>query len=539
MQRNKIILLIAILFTIVGLSSYVAGLFIDVTRDAGLYATISKEVFENGNLINLTIHGEPYDQKPPLLFWLGAFGFSVGSVTNFWFKLPVLLLIFAGIYWAFRLGESLYNRKTGILTAVILLTSVIYLLYSMDIHTDTPLQAFVTLALWQLFEFIKTGRNKFWITGFIAIGLAMLSKGPVGAAIPAFAVVGHLLLTKDFKRFLDYRWYVGILIAMVVASPAIIGLMNQFGWEGLRFFFWDNMVGRITGSYVQAVNDPIYYVHNLLYQLFPWSILFFIAAFLEFRWLIKNRFKSAEYFTLTGIWVYYIILNSASSQLPNYVFSIVPLMAVLLSKWIISVTEKAGKQYHIFYNAQAVVVVLAWIALFVFTFYLFPAPEVWFWTIPAAGIVSTWYLFSKRTDKLLRLTGPSVIISLVLMFLLTTHIYPYVFGFQVTSDAAKYVNENAGPGDILYDYRHGQYEIFFYSEVEAIQLYEQEEAREAAGQEGHWIFTNSEGMEELNTFSATPDTILEYRHLDLSRSARFINPKTREDALQKMYLVKY
>src|SRR5690606_34751472 len=192
--------------------------------------------------------------------------------------------------------------------------------------------------------------------------------------------VGHLLLTKDFKRFLDYRWYVGILIAMVVASPAIIGLMNQFGWEGLRFFFWDNMVGRITGSYVQAVNDPIYYVHNLLYQLFPWSILFFIAAFLEFRWLIKNRFKSAEYFTLTGIWVYYIILNSASSQLPNYVFSIVPLMAVLLSKWIISVTEKAGKQYHIFYNAQAVVVVLAWIALFVFTFYLFPAPEVWFWT---------------------------------------------------------------------------------------------------------------------------------------------------------------
>lgn len=145
---------------IVALCSYFYGLQIDVTRDAGKYATVAKETFQNGNYINLTIHGDAYDQKPPMMFWLGALGFSIGGISNFWFKLPILLLVFAGFYWGFQLGKSLYNSRVGFLTATFLAFSVIYSLYSMDIHADTPLQAFVTLALWQLFEFIKTKKKQ-------------------------------------------------------------------------------------------------------------------------------------------------------------------------------------------------------------------------------------------------------------------------------------------------------------------------------------------------------------------------------------------
>ncbi len=539
MQKDKILTLIFILFAVVGVSAYVSGMFIDVTRDAGLYATISKEVFKNGNLINLTVHGEPYDQKPPLLFWLGALGFVVGEVSNFWFKFPVLLLVFAGIYWAFRLGESLYDRKTGIVTAVVLFSSFIYLLYTMDIHTDTPLQAFVTLALWQLFEFLKTGKNKNWIFGFIAIGLAMLSKGPIGAAIPAFAVVGHILLKREYKRLLDYRWYLGVVIAFLISAPAIIGLMNQFGWEGLRFYFWDNMVGRVTGSYVQAVNDPIFYVHNLLYQLFPWSLLFFIAVFFEFRTLIKNRFKSNEYFTFTGIWIYFIIINSASSQLPNYVFSIVPLMAVLASKWMVQSSENASGQFKLLYSVQTGMTVLTFVVVLFVSLYLFPEPGAWLWILLTVGILSVWYILINARMRLVKLATPSVIAAFVCMFLLNIHVFPYLFSFQSTGKAARYINENANEGDKLFDYRHEQYEIFFYSEIDAEQLSNFEEVKTIAGEKGNWIFTNADGFSEIKNLQAEPDTVIEYRHLDLSRPAKFIDPRTRNDALQFMYLVKY
>ena len=126
MQKNKLLILIFSLFTAVAFAAYFSGLFIDVTRDAGKYATVAKEIYQNGNFINLTVHNEPYDQKPPLLFWLGALGFSIGGISNFWFKFPVFLIVLLGIYWAFKLGNSLYNRKVGILTSVLLFFSFIY-----------------------------------------------------------------------------------------------------------------------------------------------------------------------------------------------------------------------------------------------------------------------------------------------------------------------------------------------------------------------------------------------------------------------------
>jgi 4-amino-4-deoxy-L-arabinose transferase-like glycosyltransferase len=539
MQRNYILIGIIFLFFIIGIAAYISGLFIDVTRDAAKYATVAKEIYQNRNLINLTVLGEPYDQKPPMLFWLSTLGFAAGTISNFWFKFPVFLLMLAGIYWAFKLGESLYGRKTGIVTAILLFSSFIYSLYSMDIHTDTPLQAFVTLALWQLYEFIKTNKTRNALIGFTAIGLAMLSKGPVGAAIPAFAVVGHILLKKDFKRLLDYRWYVGTVWAFIVASPALISLINQFGWEGIRFFFWDNLVGRVTGSYVQAVNDPIFYIHNLLYQLLPWSLLFYIAVFFEFRNLVKNRFKANEYFILTGIWIYFIILNSASSQLPNYVFSIVPLMAVLASKWIVISVQQMNRLFTLFYRTQLFVLALIWAGIFGIAVYLFPTPGTVFWIVALAGLVSTGWLLKQKTKPLIQLLIPSVIVSFTLMFLLNTHVFPYIFHYQAPPKAARYFSETASRGEKLYSYKYIQYELFFYSKPQALPLNNRDELEEVAGKVGTWIFTDETGYSEIKELELKPDSVIKYNHLDLSRGGRFINPTTRNEVLQAKYLIKF
>ena len=539
MLKNKALLFIVIFIALVALWSYFAGLSIDVTRDAGKYATVAKEMFHSGDLIHLTIHGDAYDQKPPMLFWLGALGFAIGGISNFWFKLPVLLLVFAGFYWAFRLGKSLYNKRVGYLTAAFLAFSTFYSLYSMDIHADTPLQAFITLALWQLFEFIKTRKNKHWISGFTAIGLAMLSKGPIGAAIPAFAVVGHVLLKKEYRFLLDYRWYLGTVLAFVVASPALIGLMNQFGWEGIRFFFWENNVGRITGTYVQAVNDPIFFVHTLLYMFLPWVLIFFISAYLEFKTLLKNKFHSEEYFTFAGIWIFFIIISASSNQAPNYIFSIVPLMAVLTAKWADIVLEQQPGLSRIFKRVQNFVVVLIWTMTAGLTFYLFPLPGFYFWLVAIIAIAATLYSYKNLKEPEFRLILPSVLAFSVLMFLLNTHVFPYIFSYQAPPKAAGYFNENASETDKLYNYKYGQYELFFYSEPQATQLKTFEDMKKAAETKGSWIFTDDDGIKDFEALQLPTDTIIEYRHLYLNRGGRFINPKTRDNVLQPMYLIKF
>lgn len=537
MFTNKIVRLIFGFCILLIAFSYFNGLSIDVTRDAGKYATVSKEIFNNANYINLTVHGQAYDQKPPLLFWLGAIGFKIGGISNFWFKFPILMLVFLGFYWAFQLGKSLYNKRVGLISSMLLGFSFIYSLYSSDIHTDTPLQAFIILALWQLFEFIKTRKNKHWVFGFAGIGLAMLSKGPIGAAIPGFAVIGHILLKKDFKFLFDYRWFAGILLAFLVASPALIGLMNQFGWKGIWFFFWENNVGRITGSYVKAINDPFFYAHNLLYLFLPWSMLFYASAFMEFKTLIRDRFKSNEYFTLTGIWIFFIILNSASSQLPNYIFSIIPLIAVLTAKWIDRALD-SPKLFKVFKIIQDVVVGILWLLILAIVFYIFPKPSVFLWIITLIALISIVYVSRKVREPNTRFLMPSVITFTLLALLLTTHVLPYTFSFQAPPKAAKFYTENKTMGEKLYNFNYGQYELFFYSHPQAQQVYGSEELPEIV-KPGSWIFTDPLGLDTLRMQGHKPDTIIEYEHLYLNRPAKFLWPSTRESSLKPMYLIKY
>jgi hypothetical protein len=90
----------------------------------------------------------------------------------------------------------------------------------------------------------------------------------------------------------------------------------------------------------------------------------------------------------------------------------------------------------------------------------------------------------------------------------------------------------------LYNYKYGQYELFFYSEPQATQLKSVIEMKKAAETKGGWIFTDHEGIKDFEALQLITDTIIEYRHLYLNRGGRFINPKTRDKVLQPMYLIK-
>jgi len=524
---------------LLALAAYISGLYIDVTRDASKYATVSKEIYQHGNFINLTVLGQAYDQKPPMTFWLGAIGFTIGKVSNFWFKLPILLLIFAGFYWAFRLGESLYNKRVGLITAFLAGISFIYTMYSMDIHTDTPLQAFVTLALWQLYEFIKTKRNRNWILGFIAIGLAMLSKGPIGAAIPGFAVLGHILLKKDFRFLIDIRWYAGLVLAFIVVSPALIGLWNQFGFEGLKFFFWDNNIGRMTGDYTNTFNDYFFFVHGLLYLFLPWSLLFYVATFFEFRDLFRNKFKAPEYFTLAGIWIFFVILNTSKSQLPNYIFGIMPLIAVLTAKWIDRVVEQKAKPLVLFSTIQTVVAALLWVFTLLLALYVFWGLAWYYYILIAIGIGATIYVCLSFSPGIERVLIPPALTFIVLTFILNTSIYPEMFGKQAPPQAARYFNEHKKEGDLLYNYRYGSYELYFYSEPQAQEVGNVGSVGDIIKKKGSWIYTSEEGLADLMELSPKADTIIHYDHYSMRNAGLYFNPKTRDRLRKDMYLVKY
>jgi len=80
----------------------ISGLFTPMIVNAAKYAQVSREIFESGDWINLSIAGDAYDQKPPLLFWIGAIAYKLFGVSQFSYKIAVIIVSFAGIFGTYR-----------------------------------------------------------------------------------------------------------------------------------------------------------------------------------------------------------------------------------------------------------------------------------------------------------------------------------------------------------------------------------------------------------------------------------------------------
>ena len=118
--------------------------------------------------------------------------------------------------------------------------------------------------------------------------------------------------------------------------------------------------------------------------------------------------------------------------------------------------------------------------------------------------------------------------------------YPYIFSFQAPPKAGRYFTENASKNDKLYNYRYGQYELFFYSEPEATQLlYNYDEMKSVAGKKGNWIFTDEVGYKQIKDLDLSPASVLQFEHFNLNRGAKFILPSKRKESLQLMYLIRF
>ena len=225
--------------------------------------------------------------------------------------------------------------------------------------------------------------------------------------------------------------------------------------------------------------------------------------------------------------------------MPNYIFSIIPLIGILTAKWIDISIHQGKSLWRTFFYTQNFVVFTLWASVFSLSIYLFPKPDGLLWIIIFFGILASIFIYAKVENPSARLITPSVIVFSCLTFLMNIHVFPYIFSFQAPPRAARYYSERRQETDKLFNYKYGQYELFFYSTPQAKQIMSENELKEIAGKKGNWIFTDEEGFNEVKKLSLSTDTLIQYRHLYLNKGGKFINPKTRDTVLQPMYLIKY
>lgn len=299
------------------------------------YVETPREMLERGDWVNPTFNYEPRFNKPVLAYWVvGAlykvFGVSVGVER---IAIAGLALVMIAAAWFLGRAASVHPAAP-VLAALGLAANPRFFMFARRILIDVMLTSFMTLILlfFALAERYPARRRLLLICMYIAVGLGVLAKGPVAAALPAVVFLLYLGVHREWRRLGDMMIPTGTAIALAIAAPWYVMLYAQGGWTHISSFFLGENVDRFTTTFGPTGRGAFFYLGVMFTDSLPWSLALpaAIAAWLRDR---RQGAKSPELRvrTLLVLWIAVIVGFFSFSQTKQdlYIFPIVSAIAVL------------------------------------------------------------------------------------------------------------------------------------------------------------------------------------------------------------------
>ncbi len=302
-----------------------------IPSDEGRYAEMAREMLVTGDWVTPRYNGYKYFEKPPLQVWATAAIFQVFGIGDWQARLWTALTGFLTILAIGFTGTRIYNARAGWLAAVVLASSPMWVISGHFNSLDMGLSAFLVAALCSLL-LAQTSHNKSscrnWMWAcWVFMALATLSKGVIGAAIPARVFVAYSISTWDWKIWTRLRLFSGAIVFLLITAPWFI-LVAQRNPEFLEFFFIHEHLQRFTQD-AHSRTGPIYYfVPLLLIGIIPWVLQ--IPGALVQAWQERRREFSSGWLLVCWFVVIFAFFSMSRSKLPGYIIPIFPALALLI-----------------------------------------------------------------------------------------------------------------------------------------------------------------------------------------------------------------
>ncbi|NVK28924.1 MAG: glycosyltransferase family 39 protein [Flavobacteriia bacterium] len=551
-----------LIFILTGLV-YLLGLFVEILEiDSAQYAALSREMIESGSFLEVYQQGRDYLDKPPFLFWLNSASFYLFGYAAWSFKLGSVLFSAVGVIATYKLGNLLYNKRIGFVAALMLMSSLAFVLMNNDVRTDTILTSAVVIAVWKLTAYLYYKRKRDLAWGFIAIAIAMMTKGPLGLLIPLMALGSYTIGRQKYKDLFRYQWVLGILLVAVLLIPMSYGLYTQFdahpekvvymptpeglvaqdSLSGLKFFYWDQSFGRITGDNPWHNNaGPFFFVHTFLWSFFPWSLLAVWAFFWRVVGAINSvlrREKKQEWLTLGGFILPIVALSLSQYKLPHYIYVVLPFAAIFTSEFTLRIAyEKSKAWYNAALTLQGISILIVAVLGLVLGFYVFPDVPWSLWLLFGTGMVIALYFFFKGLN-LDRLVLSSSIAALTAYAFINGHYFPNLTEYQPTDDVADKLEQfDVQEDEFFIDSKRGRFSMAYYTGF--ILNAAQERIEKQGGFEpGSYIYVDQRGKQRLDERGINYHVIETYPSFPVTMpTPQFLNNETRKEAVEETYLL--
>jgi len=302
-----------------------------IPSDEGRYAEIAREMLVTGDWVTPRYNGYKYFEKPPLQAWATAATFQVFGIGEWQARLWTALTGFITILIVGFTGTRIYNARAGWLASVVLASSPMWIISGHLNSLDMGLSSFLVAALCSLL-LAQTSHNqnscRNWMWACWAfMALATLSKGVIGAAIPAMVFIVYSMSTWDWKIWSRLRLFSGSILFLAITAPWFV-LVAQRNPEFLEFFFIHEHLQRFTQD-AHSRTGPIYYfVPLLLIGLLPWVLQ--IPGAIAQAWNERRREFSPGWLLVCWFLVIFAFFSVSHSKLPGYIIPVFPALALII-----------------------------------------------------------------------------------------------------------------------------------------------------------------------------------------------------------------
>ena len=284
-----------------------------ILPDETRYAAVGQAMAATGDWITPRLWGEPWFEKPALLYWMTATGFKLGLGPELAPRLPVALASVAFLIYFFAAIRREFGDRAGWYAATILATSAAWLAFSHNATTDLPMSAAFGAAMLTIFG-ANAGTRSFVAAGAL-LGLAVLSKG----LVPLVLFIPALWFLR--RRIGDAA--ILFAAAAVVAAPwyALVAMRNH---TFVNEFIWKQHFGRFLKSELLHGQPVWFFVPVLLAGLFPWTPV--LGAVARPR-LFRDR--RAQFLLAWFAWGF-LFFSVSRNKLPGYLLPLLPALAALM-----------------------------------------------------------------------------------------------------------------------------------------------------------------------------------------------------------------
>ncbi|HEY9846620.1 MAG TPA: hypothetical protein V6D03_10525, partial [Candidatus Caenarcaniphilales bacterium] len=193
---------------------------------------------------------------------------------------------------------------------------------------------------------------RWYITFYVLIALAVLTKGPVGIVLPGLIIGTFLLyLGKGQEVLREMQLVRGALIVLVLVVPWYVLVIAANGKAYLNSFFGYHNLERFTHVVNQHAGPWYFHAIVIFIGFLPWSV-YLPAAIAQLQFWARRQWQQQPRAAHLGLFSFFWFLGIigfftiAATKYFSYVLPAIPAAAILVALWWSQqITQRLSRPY--------------------------------------------------------------------------------------------------------------------------------------------------------------------------------------------------